>query len=816
MNLRKADLVKLYQQQSIGYPDVFLKDILRPTGRGNVYAARDYIAANAILAELNKAIEAGAPVDYTDFHSKADLKKALDPATRFRLNMYTPCLAYRFDELSEKDQNKLLDNPQYWCTEKQNGVRGIFVYCNGQCKLFSRNYSQRDCSLPEYWGNIDQNFHGDKPFVVDVEVKYEADSNLQDQLEEFGLITKSKLEAITALLAMNQPQALKIQQEYFKLYNRPLIVFRLITVLYFNGVDYRKKTLGDAYQVESQVIQYAQERGLNLKPIQKMTGTRAQKEAFIDGLIDSGSEGCFRGTCRVIMADGSKKPIKDIKVGDKVMSFDGVKVVESEVEHVWLNGHKTEWCNLDWHLDSLRPYKGSDKTYNPSYSRIYITPNHKVYDNGEFVPVTEAKSVSYLRYKVDEFRRQALLGWILADGCVERRSGSIVLMQKADHPWWAATKEDFQGVAQKVTQYISGKGSMVGRLTIQPRWYRADSYLKPDRVDYVKICQDANEVALAYAFMGDGSAMHPTNDDNRKTSYRYNLHSFSKEELKAFQDLLLRYGITSSLKKDNRVKTGEGCAVFIGASDGNAERFAKLIGKYVHPSMKYKLGKNYVEEYIGPAPLELIAEPTTLKLTENQEGKAWMAYDLAVKGTHCYFVEGVLVHNCVFHNHKETYKTTENRDPNTFVKLKRSVSATHQKQGMGDTIDGFITGFTMSKEGTGDEGLIGSLEVSAYLQDAKGNKRQHVIAYVPNIERQFKLEHTIKDYQGNPTLDPIIYNLVVEVDGQEVSRRSKRLTHPRILRWRYDKLPEDCVYTEAFWDSQMDVSLDALRPQGEI
>ena len=452
MNLRKSDLVSMYEKMSKNYRQDFLNDILRPTGRGGVYAARDYIAANAVLAELNKVREKGVDIDYDKLHCKKDTKFYLSSVVRFRLAMYTPCLAYRFDELKDKERENIFNNKDIIFTEKENGVRGVFVFA-GHPALFSRNYSQKDCGLPEYWGNINQQFNGDKPFAIDCEIKYEPDSDVKEQLEEFGLSTDSKLEAMAALLQMNSEQSIELQKEYERLYGKPLIVFRLITTLYYNGVDYRKRTLGEAWKIEKEVIEYARERGLNVVPIRKLQGTKSEKEAFLDSILEEGGEGI------------------------------------------------------------------------------------------------------------------------------------------------------------------------------------------------------------------------------------------------------------------------------------------------------------------------------------------------------------------VAHNLKGVYNTTENRDKNVFVKLKRSVAATAAKQGMGDTIEGFITGFTMSKEGTGDEGLIGSFEVSAFIKDADGRVEQRVIAYVPNIERAMKIQYTIKDFEGNTTMDPLLYGQVVEVDGQEVSRVSKRLTHPRLIRFRFDKLKEDCVYTKQFWESQMDVNL---------
>lgn len=458
MNLRKQDLIEMYNRLSIGYNQQFLSSILKPTGRGGVLKAADYIHANAVLAELNKVEDRGQiSFDKETLKRWEDTKGILHPTVRFRLNSYTPMLAERYDSLKPDQQKYLFESKKVLFTLKMNGVRGWFIHAGGVSKVFSRNYSQKDCSLPEYWGNILQDFKGDKPFAIDCEIMFQPDSKLQDELEEFGLETNSKLEAMSALLQMNAPQALALQEEYKRLFGKDLIRFRLISVLFFNGVDYRKKTIGDAYKVEEQAIAYAKERGLNIEAIPKINGSRAEKEAFLETMLEHGEEG--------------------------------------------------------------------------------------------------------------------------------------IVAHFMDSP----------------------------------------------------------------------------------------------------------------------------------------------------------------------------------------------------------------------------YVTSENRSKTGFVKIKRSVSQKSGIAGMGDTIDGFVTGFTMSKDGTGDEGLIGSYEVSCYVTKADGTEYKHVIAYVPNIPREEKVKFTIKDADGNPTLDPMIYGLVVEVAGQNISRVSKRLTHPRrIGGFRFDKTEQDCKYTEQFLISQMDCELDKL------
>jgi len=80
-----------------------------------------------------------------------------------------------------------------------------------------------------------------------------------------------------------------------------------------------------------------------------------------------------------------------------------------------------------------------------------------------------------------------------------------------------------------------------------------------------------------------------------------------------------------------------------------SEQFQKLIAPYVHPSMDYKLlprfrGRFAVQPEFAPAKtrprpaqvLDIHVKPRTRSMSR---------FDIEVEGSHCYFVDGVMVHN---------------------------------------------------------------------------------------------------------------------------------------------------------------------------
>lgn len=450
MALKKAELIQLWEFQSLDLTPELKKQLLKVTGRGNTSAARDYIHANAVLAEVSKVKDLS---NYKNCKSVQELMECLNPAVRFRLKYYTPCLAARYDELKPEQQKNIFQSRDWVATLKENGVRGWLIWHKGSMFLFSRNYSDKDCGLPEYWGNIYQTttLGENEIYAMDVEVKFEPGADtIMEELEELGISTDSKLEAMAALLQMNSPEALEIQRRFKEKKGKDLITFRAIHPLYFKGRNYVERTLGEGMQVYKEAVAYGKSVGLNIQEIERCDGTKEEKELFLNNILDSHGEGV------------------------------------------------------------------------------------------------------------------------------------------------------------------------------------------------------------------------------------------------------------------------------------------------------------------------------------------------------------------VFHNKKGDYCTSENRSKTSFVKLKRSVKATMAKTGIGDSIDGWVSGFKLGSKDTANEGLVAALEISIKLLCNDGRMRDHVVAYVPNIDRKTSEAITVLDENGNPTMSEDFYNVVVEVDGQNISKVSRRLTHPRLLRYRQDKMPEDCIYTEEFINSQID------------
>lgn len=149
------------------------------------------------------------------------------------------------------------------------------------------------------------------------------------------------------------------------------------------------------------------------------------------------------------------------------------------------------------------------------------------------------------------------------------------------------------------------------------------------------------------------------------------------------------------------------------------------------------------------------------------------------------------------------YFPVSSRSHRSWVKAKRSMSESISSEGGGDTIDAFISGYDEADKDKQWAGYVGALHFSCYLVDDFGNKRLHHIATVSSFSMELRKELTEWDEEGNPKLKLDFYNKVVEIDGQSVSARAKRLKHAVIVKFRLDKTSDMCDISESFLNSMI-------------
>lgn len=682
-------------------------------------------------------------------------------------DQFDPMLAKDSTKATKDWINENFKDTDWILQEKINGMRSILSIDGSKVRMTSRSKSVTDFMFTPHqdsvlgFQNIKNPFKGKT--VLDGEL-----FSKRTKIDTGRTVSESPLQAVVALVHMNPKESLEVQEKY----NGPL-VYKCFDILFFDGKNVQDLPYEERDKLAGTAIEMLRHDNPDL-PIQKVPSVTSYKSAYeiFQKFIEEGKEGCFEGHSRVLMSDGSLKRIDSIKEGEYVLSWSRENGIESKrVVNVFDNGLKSsdEWCTM---YHGVKPKARGGKGSYLSYQKFLITKNHKIFDNG-YKPVVEASSCFEYDYEMDDYRKQAVLGWILSDG-FKSKQGNCTIMQKVGD-YLEFTKTMFSSFCKSVNKVtISGKGSLIGVLHLLKRhtsW--TDKYHDGEKQNYVKVCEDANEIAIAYALMGDGSCY-----GRNKTSIAFSFESFDDASIEAFRGLLRRYGIESSKEIDKRVVNGAGYEIKVSGED--KKRLVKLIDRYVHPCMKYKLGVGHTDEYIYPSQVKyglverrIEISPSTNSKYNKKQIRAW---DLEVEDNHNYFVEGVLVHNCMMK--KKSMKYKQGNRSSEMQKLKGFV-----------TVDGFITGAVKSSESKGYKDLIGGFKISAYVDG-----KQQEIAAVSNIPLSVREEATVmKD--GKPVLNPDYLNRCVELVGQEFGK-NHRLGSARINEWRPDKDPLDCKLTK--------------------
>jgi len=143
-------------------------------------------------------------------------------------------------------------------------------------------------------------------------------------------------------------------------------------------------------------------------------------------------------------------------------------------------------------------------------------------------------------------------------------------------------------------------------------------------------------------------------------------------------------------------------------------------------------------------------------------------------------------------NINQGYLAKSSRPKNGWIKFKKTVSGD-----LGDTVDGYITGFEPGRKGSAFEKLVGALHISIKLEKLNGDVVEHMIARTANMPLAERKRISYLDGNGKVRLIDEYFGKVVEVEGQAISSRVLRLVHPRLIRFRIDKSILDCVEKES-------------------
>lgn len=376
--------------------------------------------------------------------------------------------------------------------------------------------------------------------------------------------------------------------------------------------------------------------------------------------------GCLPAKQKILMSDGTKKKIKNIKKGEYVKGYDGNHIVNTKVVNTFENKRTDKW---------LRFTKKLERYNNRSNVETFtVTDNHLILSENKYV---EAKILSkgdsvdgmYKDYMFPPRIADSLIGLILGDGSLSKElpSGKRMISYsfKKDHKNLGDHFTNILGIfSSTFDESISGYG------TKMIRWNSRTSYIVGDLLS--KFYNEKRErifpklnltkEILAAWYVCDGSlASHPSQKDRANIA----ICSIKDEEsIKNLESSLIEYGF------NNFTIYNDGKYFRLRFNHSDALILFKDICNLVPDCVQYKLPEEFRGKYEPiKEKIEIKYYPTKGVITsiEVLDTKIYgtKTYDIET-GTHNYITGSCIVHNsngCILVSKDETVKAfSRNRE----------------------------------------------------------------------------------------------------------------------------------------------------------
>jgi recombination protein RecA len=365
--------------------------------------------------------------------------------------------------------------------------------------------------------------------------------------------------------------------------------------------------------------------------------------------------GCFQGSTRVVLADGTTEKIGKIvnqKMDVEVMSYDPEtdSVVPRRIVNWFDNG------NADRFLQFTVEKSGGN-----GRSQFAATENHLIRTPGGWREAGEIivgdRVMSSETHRLSDQQWQLVLGALMGDGNLSpnRRDRNGVRFRMGHGAAQAAYldwKVSLLGNVP-VSRRTDSRGAVFADFTPLPELGELQRavYMVPGKKviseDYLKAL---TPLALAVWFMDDGSFTLRSKGLQARTASGSGRVQFcveamtegSRERLVAY--LSDNYGFDVSWRP-----SGAPQKAVLTFTTESSKRFLELVAPYVHQSMDYKLlpglrGRFGVEpQFMDPA--ERLVPARVLDVHVKPPTRSMRKFDIEVEGNHNYFVDGVMVHN---------------------------------------------------------------------------------------------------------------------------------------------------------------------------
>jgi len=355
--------------------------------------------------------------------------------------------------------------------------------------------------------------------------------------------------------------------------------------------------------------------------------------------------GCFQYDSRVTLPSGAT-----IKIGKLVNNADYKKfkipTLNLKTNKIELNAVKKVFKNGN--ADSFIQFV-IEKPETNGKSSFACTPEHKILTKNGYVMakdlnVNDAVTTMINEPKISKLQADIILGGLLGDGCIRHLKNKVKFQYRETHCKeqieYAKWKSEFFG---KKTLGKHKKGGIYFETflssSLKPFY---DSFYRNNKKKTIPKNIKLTPLTLAIWYQDDGYL-----SNQNKYSITLCTHCFDKQGINNIVKVLKKeFNLNSKIMMGGKYKS----EYLLTFGKEETKKFFKVCGKYIHPSMRYKIPQEFKDVLFKfPKPIfesiqVSMLETKILKKYIKPKTKSMVKFDLETKN-HNYLIDGVVVHN---------------------------------------------------------------------------------------------------------------------------------------------------------------------------
>lgn len=368
-------------------------------------------------------------------------------------------------------------------------------------------------------------------------------------------------------------------------------------------------------------------------------------------------DGCFPTDAKLNLWGGGTTSIGKVvknKLNPVLVGInDQGELVPTQVTSWFDNGMKNTWMRIGVSTPNSVGVRASAGEYQ---NRMFVTPNHHIFRDGEYVAAEKIKVGDELVAHTTTFTELDLFfGGLLADGSICRNGDEYNYQEchgESQRQYVVEQKELFDqelglvkhkdtrgGYANSTNVWLQTRNAKIFK-DLRSQWYPNDIKTIPSDLSFM------NDAVVAKWFMDAGCREHSPLQKDRAT---FHTNGFCKEDV----ERLAQY-LRDTYDVNAVVSNAKGWIIRINYTNNAMQNFWKAIAPYVFPSMQYKLPEEHRDNFYSfPTPrftsCQVISTVESVDYNVAWHGNNYgrtkaRAFDIETE-THNYMCNGILVHN---------------------------------------------------------------------------------------------------------------------------------------------------------------------------